>query len=543
MKKWISILLAMVLLAGMTGCGTQTPVESERTQNLMEGVQASPVSNVENLESGKTCAADFAVRLVQNCFDQEQNTLLSPLSVLYALAMTANGANGETLAQMEEVLGMDVADLNAYLHTYRNQLSEEELILANSVWFKDDPSLTVQESFLQTNADYYGAAVYQAPFDDSTVEQINSWVEENTDGMIQQILDQIPEEAVLYLVNALSFEAQWEDIYMEHQIKDGTFTTEDGEQRQVQMMYSEERAYLEDESATGFIKYYEGRDYAFVALLSKEGVTVEEYLAGLTGEHLTQLLSQPQKITTFTRMPKFEMEYDVEMSGVLESMGMTDAFDWTVADFSQMGSSTDGNICISRVLHKTSIRVDESGTKAGAASMAEMVAEGCEEDTRTVILDRPFVYLIVDCEENVPIFLGTMLDPDQTGVTGEPTTIQDHTHTPAEESQTIQGSNVGYCGNTLTTLWIEDQGYTFMGSDSVWLTDLVSNLEYDPEKVCKCRPDYTVETEFGETYGVSLSYVRCEDGQADLTEGQMERLCQILQRLEDGTEEGLLIID
>ena len=149
-------------------------------------------------------------------------------------------------------------------------------------------------------------------------------------------------------------------------------------------------------------------------MLPNEGITVSEFVDSLTGEHLRSLLNNPQNVTVYATMPKFETEYDIEMSEVLQEMGMTDAFDWHVADFSRLGTyNVDGmNICINRVLHKTFISVTELGTKVGAATAVEMVAEGAAEiqEYREVVLDRPFVYMLIDCETNLPFFIGTMMN-------------------------------------------------------------------------------------------------------------------------------------
>jgi serpin B len=189
---------------------------------------------------------------------------------------------------------------------------------------------------------------------------------------------------------------------------------EDGTRQDVDMMHSEEYTYLEDDLATGFIKYYKDKKYAFVAMLPNEGVTVSQYVDSLTGEHLRELLNNLQDLTVFASIPKFETEYDIEMSEVLQEMGMTDAFDWQVADFSRLGTyNVDGmNICINRVLHKTFISVSEQGTRAGAATAVEMVAEGAMEivEFKEVVLDRPFVYMLIDCETNLPLFIGTMMN-------------------------------------------------------------------------------------------------------------------------------------
>ena len=411
MKKLIAILLVFAMALGLSACSQVS------ANDLMKDVPAKAVDVLPDMDAGAAAAADFGVRLFQTSMEEGNNTLISPLSVLYALAMTTNGADGETLAQMEQVLGMDRDNLNSFMLAYLDLLPEAKeykLSLANSIWFKDDPNFVVEQSFLQTNADYYGAGAYKAAFDEGTRNDINNWVKEHTDGMIPEIIDKIPDEAIMYLVNALAFEAEWADVYEEHQIREGRFTMEDGTRQDVDMMHSEEHKYLEDDLATGFIKYYKDRKYAFVAMLPNEGVSVSQYVDSLTAEHLRDLLTNPEEVTVFAVMPKFEMEYSIEMSEVLQEMGMTDAFDWRVADFSRLGTyNVDGmNICINRVLHKTFISVSEQGTRAGAATAVEIVAEGAMEivEFKEVVLDRPFVYMLIDCETNLPFFIGTMMD-------------------------------------------------------------------------------------------------------------------------------------
>ena len=177
------------------------------------------------------------------------------------------------------------------------------------------------------------------------------------------------------------------------------------------MMYGTEHMYLDDGSATGFLKYYADRKYAFAALLPNDGVSVSDYVASLTGEGLMNTLHNTQNVEVKTAIPKFESEYSVEMSDILKAMGMTDAFDGTKADFTGLGSLDDGNIFIGRVLHKTYIAVDEKGTKAGAATAVEMSGSSAPlEELKTVYLDRPFVYMLIDCETNLPIFIGTAMD-------------------------------------------------------------------------------------------------------------------------------------
>lgn len=406
---FILVLSIMITLSSCANKATDT--------DLMSGMEANTVTtDIDISGESSDLITDFAVRLFQQCAEDNKNTLISPLSIISALAMTANGADGNTLSQMEEVFGIPVSELDEYLYAYTRALpagDKYKLSLANSIWFKDDESFTVEPDFLQTNANWYGAGLFKVPFNNQTLSDINNWVDENTDGMIKDILDRIPEEAVMYLVNALAFDAEWENIYYDYQVQEGAFTKEDGSKQQVELMRSTEHQYLMDEDAVGFIKYYADKKYAFAALLPNEGISVTDYVKSLTGKKLASMLADPLNVKVDAAIPKFESEYKIELNDILKAMGMTDAFDYTLSDFSGIGYVADYNLYISRVLHKTFIAVDEKGTKAGAATVVEVTAGSAmpePEEIKTVYLDRPFVYMLIDCEANLPIFIGTVMD-------------------------------------------------------------------------------------------------------------------------------------
>lgn len=411
-KQWIAIFLCLSLLATgllrLTGCAAKVQAD-----DLMKGITPEKTSGRAADDAFKNGAADFAVRLFQTTWKEGKNSLISPLSVMLALSMTANGAKGETLAQMEALLGGDIpiGELNEYLHAYVGSLPSSEkakLTLANSIWFKDS-GFTVEEDFLQRNADYYGAAAYKSAFDEKTLRDINNWVKENTDGVIDKIVDQMDPYATMYLVNTVLFDAEWQNIYRKHEVRDGTFTAIDGAKRTVSMMYSNESLYLDDGKATGFLKPYKN-GYSFAALLPNEGVALDDYIASLTGEGFLTTVKNAKEGPVKAAMPKFSYDYGIEMRDALKALGMTVPFDAELADFSGLGHSSDGNIYISRVLHKAYIAVDEKGTKAGAATAIEAPAAGDWEDRRRVILDRPFVYAIIDNAAGLPIFIGAVTD-------------------------------------------------------------------------------------------------------------------------------------
>lgn len=254
LKRILTLFLVFVLIVSFIGCNTGI------AKSLTGDQKANPVI-AESPKENDILTNQFALELLKTSLDEEGNTLISPLSVLCALAMTANGAKDETLKQMEQVFGLTVDQLNQSIYVYRNNLPKEKacnVTLANSIWFTDDIRFTVNEDFLQKNADYYGAEIYEAPFDQSTVADMNRWVREKTDGMIPFVLDKIPSTAIMYLINALTFDAEWMDRYQKEQMDGGTFTREDGFKEDVEYMKSEESWYLEHEYATGVMKYYKG---------------------------------------------------------------------------------------------------------------------------------------------------------------------------------------------------------------------------------------------------------------------------------------------
>lgn len=404
-----SLLLVCAMTVNFTGCAVKEP----QAENLSANFTAETINTSADFDSLNQSAADFAVRLFKASNKDGENTLISPFSVMCALAMTANGAENETLSEMESALGISAENLNKYIYTYMKNLPQDEkckLSPANSIWLHDSDELSVNTDFLQTNADYYGADIFKAPFNEQTLSDINNWVKENTDEMIPEILDEIPADAVIYLINALAFDAEWDENYEEQQVENEIFTKEDGTEQKAEFMHSCENVYLKDKNAVGFMKYYSGSKYAFAAMLPDEGISLSDYVESLTGKSVYKMLSDKEFKTVFTSIPKFETEYSCEMADILKGMGMRKAFDMNGADFSRLADSGNGNIYISRVLHKTYITVGEQGTKAGAASAVELKdGSAMEDEIKEIYLNRPFVYMIVDCESNIPIFIGTMM--------------------------------------------------------------------------------------------------------------------------------------
>ena len=419
MKRFLALTLSLMMLFCLTACGQSRGV-SGKSHELTAGYTAQSRDDLAYTTpgfSGPHAAASLGLSLLQHRLQSEDDGLVSPLSVLYALGMTMNGASGETLEQMETALHGSAADWNTFLTWLLENSGEHqgELHLANALWLRDEEDrLTVKESFLQAVTDYYHAPAYAAPFDASTVRDINGFVNKHTNGMIEDILDEIPDAAVMYLVNALGFEAEWQEKYQPGQVRKGIFTDTDGETETVDFLHSAEHTYFTCNEAEGFMKYYRGGDYAFAAILPPEGQTAKDYLSTLSANDLCDALENNRYRTVIAALPQFEDDCSMELSDALEAMGMTDLFDVGSADLSAMGSSTRGNLYVSRVLHKTAITVTPLGTKAGAAT-AVAVADGAdmrEEEPAYITLDRPFIYLLVETNSMTPLFMGLMGDVD-----------------------------------------------------------------------------------------------------------------------------------
>ena len=370
MKKKLALILALALAFSLAGCG-------QVRAGLLAGVTPSESGDAADAAAA---AAEFTAKLFTGVYDGT-DTLISPVSLLAALAMAEAGARGETLAQMEAVFGTDAQTLRASLAAYMSSLKGTAAKTTNSVWFNDGGRFEPDADFLADCASFAGADIFAVPFGDGTLRELNAWVSARTDGMIPAAVSELPEDTVMCLVNALCFDSAWEDKYERSDVCDGVFHAPGGD-RTVEMLHSEEHSYLSGEGFTGFMKPYEGGRYAFAALLPDEGSSLDALATSLSGDML---------------------------SAVLRALGMTDAFDPDSADFTGMGRSDTGRLYINTVMHSTYIELNAHGTRAAAVSIVGG-GDGADApmETRSVILDRPYLYMIVDTEYNLPLFIGAV---------------------------------------------------------------------------------------------------------------------------------------
>ncbi len=421
--------------------GTREPAPT--SSDLMQGVTARALSDSplsENLQTAfRMATADFSLELFRHAHEKDQNSLLSPISAGCALAMTANGAAGDTQSQFLSLLGDGVFSqdqLNQAYRTWITQLRGEQdgiVSLANSIWLRSNDGLVVNKEFLQANADSFDAGAYQMDFSDpATRDAINQWVSEHTNGKITKLVDQISPDTLLYLINTLYFEMDWKIPFEASGTHKQDFHISDQQKVSVDFMSSDsdDAFYIQGEQVQGIKKAYADERYSFLALLPDEGVSLEEYLSTLTGERFLALSRQkvtdplpaqaswsqmkppedgegsnPERHVRY-QLPKFKYSYGKQLNDALQTMGLTDAFQGE-ADFSNLAPGT----YIGQVLQKTFIEVDELGTKAGAATLVEIKERGAMISERSVDFDRPFLYAIVENDSGLPLFLGTVTNP------------------------------------------------------------------------------------------------------------------------------------
>ncbi|NBC03090.1 MAG: serpin family protein [Bacteroidetes bacterium] len=349
--------------------------------------------------------------------NEEENLFISPLSISTALAMTLNGAEGETLDQMKEALhlnGMETGEINEAFQSLIELLVSVDpkvtMKIANSVWH--DQSLDVEEDFLQRLENFYDAEVAGLDFKDSgSVDTINSWVNENTEGKIEKIIDRIPPEMVMYLINAIYFKGDWLSKFDKDETRKADFHLESGETVQVEMMSQKERYAVNFSEEVRMIELPYG-DSLFTMSVLMPGdpeMPLNQFIEEeITKENLVKWRSNLRVSEVPLELPKFEMEYEITYNDILKSMGMEKAFDEGAADFSGIADVSPQNLFISEVKHKTFVSVDEEGTEAAAVTS---VGVGVTSLPPSMIVNRPFVFIIHERESGTNLFMGKVKDP------------------------------------------------------------------------------------------------------------------------------------
>lgn len=413
MKNIFSRIIALSLTVLVALSSASCTYQTANADTLSASYKRNIAGNYTVSDTFTASANKFAMQLFsQSVSNNGNNVLISPLSAFCCLSLVANGANGNALTQIEQALTIDIEELNQSSYAFMNSIYSSKkckLNIANSVWYNNSSDkLNVSPEFLQANANWYDSDIFAADFGEKTITDINNWCKNNTNGMIDSIISEIDPFTVMYLFNAIAFESEWAVQYKKNQINAGIFNNYNGTKANVQMMHSSENKYFEYGNAKGFAKNYSGDAYSFVGILPDEQTDIYEFAQNMNIQFWNNFLGSGTSCPVILKMPEFKFETDIiNFDKALQGMGITDIFDSSKADFSKMGNSPLGNLYVSSVFQKAFIDVSRNGTKAAAITGADIKGESCAPiEEKYIVLDRPFIYAIIDNNTNIPLFIG-----------------------------------------------------------------------------------------------------------------------------------------
>lgn len=409
MKNKTLICLLLIITLIFTGCSSSV--------DLMEGIKPKNEASTPKPMDEKLNQAilNFTWNMLKESSKNNGNIMVSPPSVYIALAMTLNGAEGQTKEEMLKALSAEnisTEDLNEGLNDWINALSKDriaKLSITNSIWYRE--GFKANKEFLQTNADYYSAYIKSLDFKDSSaVDTINKWVKDATNDKIDKIVDEINDDVMMYLINAIYFNGDWKYEFPANKTREGIFNIPVGKVKTDFMNRRGKMEYLKTGGTTGVILPYLDEQFAFVALLPEEGKTPKDLINNLSALDLMKLIKNKEEKDIELSIPKFESSYEDSLKNELRNMGMNLPFEES-ADFSKMKEDLSKDLLISEVKHKTYIRVDEKGTEAAAVTSVEMELTSMPIELPKLIFDRPFIYGIIDVTTGIPLFIGIMENP------------------------------------------------------------------------------------------------------------------------------------
>ena len=391
------ILSALAVVVAMTTFLARASQESEETLNSNN---------------------DFACnlfRIVNQQSEDEGSIIVSPVSMGYMLGMLGQGAKGETRRQITDVLGMGNSDkeINNYFKKLMDEAASVDtsvtINIANSINLNSAMNIRLIPKYKAAMQNYYNAQVDAFDFTvNSNVDIINNWCNTYTDGMIPAILDRLDPEAVMYLLNAVYFNASWTEMFDPKDVRNKYFTKQDGSILEHKMMHLQTKAaYGENDLCEMLCLPYGNGTFSMNVLLPRKDKTIEDVIQSLSSQEMEQ-----QRVREMTDckvdilMPRFTTESETDLVEVLSSMGMPLAFN-SGAQFAKMAKG--GDLWVSLMKQKARIEVNEKGTKAAAVTVSGLKRRVSVNELRRASFHatRPFVYYIVDNSTGVIYFMGT----------------------------------------------------------------------------------------------------------------------------------------
>lgn len=369
---------------------------------------------------------EFAFEFFSKVFAEEakkedKNFMVSPFSLSMALAMTWNGAAGETKKDMQQTLKMkgdNDDDINGYYKKLKEALLKTDpktkLTIENAIFTNEQ--IAIKPKFIETNTEYYNAKVQSVDFSNSaTKDLINKWASDNTNGLIEKVIDSTDPRDLMYLLNAIYFKGTWTTQFETKNTSKKPFTYENGTQTQVDMMtQTSEFNYTEDETMQVVQLPYGNQAFSMLVLLPKNGKKQTDVVTALEKDNYWQnTVSRLRSAKVDLFLPKFKTEYSKKLNQVLIDMGMGIAFDGNEADFSEM---SDARANIAFVQQDTYISTDEEGTEAAAVTTVGMEVTSFDPDKpRKVVFNanKPFLYVIQENSTGAILFMGAVKNFDK----------------------------------------------------------------------------------------------------------------------------------
>jgi serine protease inhibitor len=383
------------------------------------GEQLGPREIIISKTTGDIIRSDnaFGLELFQQaaaCDTEATNLFISPTSVSLALAMTYNGADGETKTAMENALkkqGFSIDEINTSYKSLINALVSIDprvtLEIANSIWYRED--FTVLPDFISINQEYYDAQVKSLDFDSPGAPGvINDWVSAKTHERITTIIEQIPAQAVMYLINAIYFKGIWKSEFDEASTTDGSFYLPDGSLVKVPVMKQTTALRLTSNELFSMVELPYGQgNFSMLVLLPLAGHSPDDIIHELAPEKWDEWTGSLEETNVTLHLPRFSYSYRNELNDELEAMGMGIVFTGE-ADFSKINGT--GDLLISKVLHKSFVEVNEEGTEAAAVTSVEVELTAFPGNVMFNV-NRPFLFAIREIKTGTILFIGMVRNP------------------------------------------------------------------------------------------------------------------------------------
>ena len=408
MKLKIIIILLLSFLILSTSC------DKDRNNNEIKEISLN-TKEKSFIQSGNT----FSFNLLKKISEAETdvNFMISPISINYALAMTANGAANNTLSEMLASMGFETSEItefNEYFKFLMEELtnldSEIEFNIANSIWY--DENFSVLQSFKDINQEYYDAEIEALDFASSQAPDIiNNWVSDATNGKIEEIVNEVDPSTVMFLINAIYFLGDWKYEFDLSETQDRNFYLNNNEPIQVPSMKMEATLKYFSSGNAQVVELPYGRgNFVMDVIIPTSEHTTDDIIQSLSSDTWIEWTNGFYETAVLFSMPKFEFEYEKELKEILQSLGMIDLFYPSTADLSNIGGI--GGLFVSKVKHKTYIKVDEVGTEAAAVTSVEVMNTSVGADTPIVVhANKPFVFLIREVSTGAILFSGVIANP------------------------------------------------------------------------------------------------------------------------------------